>query len=102
MELKMQSERAAIAEKIRKTVIFEGLELEEMGITLEQIGDDTVLFGVEGLDLDSVDALEIVAGVQREFGLSFPNVDQVFMNERCATLSKLTDLVLESKTEKVD
>ncbi|WP_050809559.1 acyl carrier protein [Verminephrobacter aporrectodeae] len=98
----MQSERATIAEKIRKTVILEGLELGEMGITLDQIGDDTLLFGVESLDLDSVDALEIVAGVQREFGLSFPNVDQAFMKERCATVAKLADLVLESKTEKVD
>lgn len=46
-----------IAEKIRNLVIFEGLELEELGIELDDIKDDTLLYDADGLDLDSIDAL---------------------------------------------
>lgn len=36
---------------------------------VEKIGDDTPLFGPEGLGLDSIDVLELVLGLQKEFGV---------------------------------
>jgi len=82
-----------IADHIRRKVIYEGLELEEIGIDLAEVTDDVRLFDENGLNLDSIDALEILAGVQREFGLSIPNVDQEFMNEHCSTVERLTRMV---------
>ena len=82
-----------IADHIRRKVIYEGLELEEIGIDLADVTDDVRLFDENGLNLDSIDALEILAGVQREFGLSIPNVDQEFMNEHCSTVERLTRMV---------
>ena len=82
-----------IADHIRLKVIYEGLELEDIGIDLADVTDDVRLFDEDGLNLDSIDALEILAGVQREFGLSFPNVDQAFMDEHCATVERLATLV---------
>jgi len=38
----------------------------------EEIGDEEALFG-EGLGLDSVDALELVLGIEREFGVRIGN-----------------------------
>ena len=34
-----------------------------------EIGDDTLLFSPDGLALDSIDALELVLGVEKEFGI---------------------------------
>ena len=82
-----------IADHIRRKVIYEGLELEEIGIDLADVTDDVRLFDENGLNLDSIDGLEILAGVQREFGLSIPNVDQEFMNEHCSTVERLTRMV---------
>ena len=82
-----------IADHIRLKVVYEGLELEEVGIDLADITDDVRLFDEDGLNLDSIDALEILAGVQREFGLSLPNVDQAFMDEHCATVGRLASMV---------
>ena len=82
-----------IADHIRRKVIYEGLELEEVGIDLTDITDEVLLFEEDGLNLDSIDALEILAGVQREFGLSFPNVDETFMDEHCTTVGRLARLV---------
>lgn len=84
-----------IADHIRRKVIYEGLELEEVGIDLADVTDDVRLFDEDGLNLDSIDALEIVAGVQREFGLSLPNVDQAFIEEHCSTVGRLASMVAD-------
>jgi acyl carrier protein len=36
---------------------------------LDEIGDDTPLFDPGGLGLDSIDALELVLGLEKEFGV---------------------------------
>ena len=89
-----------IADHIRRKVIHEGLELEEIGIGLADITDEVRLFDEDGLNLDSIDALEILAGVQREFGLSLPNVDQAFIDEHCATVARLASMVADMSPDK--
>lgn len=84
-----------VADHIRRKVIYEGLELEELGIDLADITDDVRLFDEDGLNLDSIDALEILAGVQREFGLSLPDADQAFIDEHCATVGRLASMVVD-------
>jgi len=56
---------AAIAQRI-KHLLVDKLHLE--GLTPESIADDMSLFG-EGLGLDSVDALELVVALEKEFSL---------------------------------
>ena len=41
----------------------------------EEISDDLPLFGVEGLGLDSIDALELVVSLEKHFGVTVPNSD---------------------------
>lgn len=50
-----------------KTLLIEGLNLDE--ITPADIDPDADLFGDDGLGLDSVDALEIVMEIERQFGV---------------------------------
>ena len=53
-----------------KTKIREMLATRlKLGAAMEKIADDTVLFGPEGFGLDSIDALELVLGLQKEFGV---------------------------------
>jgi len=94
-ELKIFSE---IADHIRVKAIYEGLELEELGVELEEVTDDVKLFDSTGLDLDSVDALDVIASVQRDFGLTFPEIDQAFMEKNCATVSQLARAVESFRT----
>lgn len=49
-----------------KRLIVERLRLE--GVTPDSIADDAPLFG-DGLGLDSVDALELVVGLEQEYGI---------------------------------
>ena len=39
----------------------------------DQIGDDLPLFGPGGLGLDSVDALQIVVALEKNYGLKIPD-----------------------------
>ena len=65
-----------------KQLIIERLKLEE--IAVEDIDTDAPLFG-EGLGLDSIDALELVIGLEKEYGVSIPDAEvgrKVFQSVR--------------------
>ena len=53
-----------------KRIIVENLMLQ---ITAEEIRDDQPLFGPDGLGLDSVDALQLVVALDKNFGLKIPD-----------------------------
>ena len=53
-----------------KAMMVESLMLK---ITKEEIRDDVPLFDPAGLGLDSIDALELVVGMERTFGVGVPN-----------------------------
>ncbi len=49
-----------------KRMLVENLMLQ---ISAEEIGDDQPLFGPDSLGLDSVDALQLVVALEKNFGL---------------------------------
>ena len=53
-----------------KEIMVENLMLQ---ITADDIPDDKPLFGAEGLGLDSVDALQLVVALDKNFGLKIPD-----------------------------
>jgi len=63
------SDAAAIRSRI-KHLLVDALHLE--GLVPAKIEDDAPLFG-EGLGLDSVDALELVVALEKEFGIRVQN-----------------------------
>lgn len=59
-----------LIEKLKKELIEE-LNLEE--ITPEDIDAEAPLFGEDGLGLDSIDALEIILILERNYGIKIVN-----------------------------
>ena len=57
-----------------KEVLIEYLNLED--ITPSDIDDTDALFGDEGLGLDSVDAIELVLAVEKEYGVKITDPKQ--------------------------
>lgn len=59
-------DNATLKQRI-KEIIVSNLMLQ--AITVSDIGDDVPLFGPAGLGLDSVDALQLVVALDKQFGL---------------------------------
>jgi acyl carrier protein len=59
----------ALKERI-KSMMVENLMLQ---VSAAEIADDLPLFGPDGLGLDSVDALQLVVGLDKHFGLKIPD-----------------------------
>jgi len=62
-------ERSALKERI-KNMMVENLMLQ---VTAAEITDDQALFGPGSLGLDSVDALQLVVALDKNFGLKVPD-----------------------------
>ena len=60
----------ALVEKL-KTQLIDALNLAE--ISPEDIDTEAPLFGDEGLGLDSIDALEIILLLDKEYGIKLKN-----------------------------
>jgi acyl carrier protein len=82
------SEVAATQDRIKRLII-ESLNLE--GMKPEMIEDDVPLFG-EGLGLDSVDALELVVALEKEFGIKIKS--QEIGREVFSSVSTLSEFIV--------
>ena len=74
-----------IREKIKELLI------DSLGIEAEVLTDDVPLFG-DGIGLDSIDSIEIVAGIDTLFGIDMTGADR----EHFQSIRALTEYV-ESK-----
>src|SRR6188472_4822486 len=63
-------EDTAQLKKRIKEIMVENLMLQ---VTADEITDSKPLFGPEGLGLDSVDALQLVVALDKNFGLKIPD-----------------------------
>jgi acyl carrier protein len=81
------SEVLTIPNRIKRLIV-ESLHLE--GIQPAMIEDEAPLFG-EGLGLDSVDALELVVALEKEFGIKIKS--QEMGREVFASVSSLSQFI---------
>ncbi|MDB6056707.1 MAG: acyl carrier protein [Verrucomicrobiales bacterium] len=72
-----------------KSIMVENLMLK---ITPAEIGDDQPLFGPGSLGLDSVDALQLVVALDKNFGLKIP--DAAKAKETLQNVSSMAKAVL--------
>ncbi len=66
-------------------------------ISADQIGDDTPLFGPNGIGLDSIDALELAVGLEKNFGVSVPNAEVA--GQVLRSVNSIHDYILEKRGE---
>ena len=57
-----------------KQKVVEALNLEEL--SAEEINENTPLFGADGLGLDSIDALELIVLLDKEYGIRLSDTKQ--------------------------
>lgn len=78
-----------------KLKVIEALNLD--GMTPEDIADDAPLFGDEGLGLDSIDVLELIVFLEKNYGIRLANPQegkQVFQS-----MAVMADYVAKNRTK---
>jgi acyl carrier protein len=85
-----QTDIATLRSEI-KQLIVDRLKLEVDPVTIQ---DDQPLFG-EGLGLDSIDALELVLGVEQTFGVKIE--DEEMGAQALSSVSSLADFVIKKR-----
>lgn len=83
----------AISSSEFKKVLIDGLKLED--IEIDEIDDTEALFGEEGLGLDSVDSIELVLIIEKEYGVKIQNPEQY--NEIFASVENLLKYINDNK-----
>jgi len=84
---KNMEDATALKDRI-KAMMVENLMLQ---VTAAEIGDDLPLFGPGGLGLDSVDALQLVVGLDKNFGVKIP--DPAAAKEILQSVNTIADAV---------
>ena len=80
----MDAKQREIADKIKDILV------NSLNLPADLLSDDAKLFGDGDIGLDSVDSLEIIAGIDQEFGVSMMGVDR----EHFQTITALSSYVL--------
>ncbi len=75
-----------------KQMIIDSLRIE--GMSADEIETDAPLFG-EGLGLDSIDALQLVVAMEKEFGVVVP--DAATGTKVFASVRSMADYIAEHK-----
>ena len=83
-------EREAVLDRVRKLLIQHAL----LKRSPDEIDPDVALFGT-GLGLDSLDVVEVVIGVEIEFGIKFPNEAERMTAMR--SVGALVDLIMHQQ-----
>lgn len=73
-----------------KAFIIETMNLED--ITSTDIGDDMPLFADDGLGLDSIDALELVLGLKKKYGIVIEANDEA-SRQHLRSVSALANMI---------
>jgi acyl carrier protein len=77
-----------------KESIIEQLNLEEMEPA--DIGDEEPLFG-DGLGLDSIDALELIVLLEKDYGIKLTEPEQG--REIFVSINRMTQFIEENRTK---
>jgi len=76
-----------------KSVLIKYLNLED--ISPDDINDSDALFGDDGLGLDSVDSIELVLAIEKEYGVKI--TDSTLYETIFASVQNLLNYINENK-----
>lgn len=88
-------DRNELLKWVKEDLIFKRLKLADMGIALEEIGDETLLFDDEGLALDSIDGLEFAVGIEQKFGIKIGKLTEEVARKKFANAAAICDYILD-------
>jgi len=84
--------RDQIVNFIRNDLLLQRLDLAASGVKAEELTEQTTLMEPP-LSLDSVDAIDLVVGVERKFELPTQDLTSDFVKNTCGSIGSLANYV---------
>jgi acyl carrier protein len=69
--------------------------IKDDDITVDDINDDTILIGEDGIFFDSVDVLELIVELENKYGIKIQDNDLI--KEKLRTFSSFYQFIQENK-----
>ena len=91
--------REEMLKYVKEELIYKRLRLEDMGVSLDEIKDDTFLFDPDGLALESIEVLEIAIGIQQQFNVKIEKLDEETARTKMQTPAAIVDFILELQSQ---
>lgn len=96
METSQRLELDGIKSIVKQSLLIDRLELED--ISAEEITDDMILFG-DGLGLDSVEAFEVMVGMEELFGVMVEDIPAEELKLHLKNVQSIAELILLKHTK---
>lgn len=96
MTVNYEVEMDEIKQTIKQTLLIDRLKLED--ITAEEITDDMILFGEE-LGLDSVEAFEVMVGMEEVYGVMVEDLSATELQIHLRNVQSIAELIMARKTK---
>lgn len=90
----MTIEREDILHYLIHSVLLDRLELANVGYGPDDFSEATELLEGGNLSLDSVDALDLLVGIEKEYRLAPIEINGDFIEQHCSTIAGVIDMVL--------
>ncbi|WP_434748723.1 phosphopantetheine-binding protein [Paenibacillus amylolyticus] len=94
MNANLSLDMEEVKQTIKQKLLIDRLRLED--ITAEEITDDLVLFG-EGLGLDSVEAFEVMVGMEELYGVAVEQIPADELKIHLQNVQSIADLIMASQ-----
>jgi len=85
--------REAVIDHIRRDLLLGSLDLGGGDLRPDDIDESTRLFG-DGLDIDSVDSLDLLVALEKRYGFRLPELDAELIEQACHSVGSLADFVM--------
>lgn len=98
---KLLMDKDELLKWVKEELIFKRLKLSDLGLSIDEVGDEVPLFDPNGLDLDSIDGLELAVGIERKFGLKVGKLNEDVARRKFANAVSICDYILELQLSKI-
>lgn len=80
---------------IKQNLLLDRLELADTGLAFDDISDDHLLLDSAGLGLDSVEALDLLVGAEKEYGFQIKEIDKALIESACHSVRSFVAFIMD-------